>query len=118
MPLPRSVFAALAVAACAGGEASHIPNPLLLPGQALSTGLENAAYNNRRDRVKGYVTANLPALEGEITTGGGPALSTAMDLAAVPPAARPVLSTLLQNDITLYQGNAEALTVALMVHGG
>jgi len=118
MPLPRCLIATLCLAGCAGGEASHIPNPLLLPGQAVATGLENAVYNSRRARVKAHVEANLAALEREIAAGGGPLLDDAMALAGVPAATQPGLTARLADDLPLYRGDAEALTVALMVHGG
>ena len=107
------VFAGLA--ACTAP--SHIPNPILLPGAAISTAVENSAYNARRSKVKTFVTQQQPGIEAEIKTGTGPLLTQAMDLARVPPHEQPTLAKLLQADQHIYLGNPEALTVALMVHG-
>ncbi|WP_095588814.1 hypothetical protein [Actibacterium ureilyticum] len=101
-----------------GREASHIPNPVLLPGQAVSTGIANAAYGARRARVARHVAVHHPTLMTEIAAGGGPKLSQAMDLARVRVADRPALIRRLQQDRALYAADREALIVALMVHGG
>ena len=112
----RTILIPLLLAACTR-EASHVPNPVLLPGHAVSSAVSNAAYGARRDRVKSHVeTHHIPIIE-EIKTGGGAHLSRAMDLARVPVARRRALILRLQADRALYQTDAEALTVALMVHG-
>ncbi len=116
---PRALFlAALTLAACAGGDdASHLPSPLALPGQALGNAIGNGIYNARRGRVEAFVKANHPALIGEIRAGGGPRLARAMELAGVAPEMRPTLALRLRADIGLYENSPEALVVALMVHG-
>ncbi|MCI2400493.1 hypothetical protein [Aliiroseovarius subalbicans] len=106
----------LPLAACTD-QPSHIPNPLFLPAQAVSSTVQNARYDARRARVERHVTANFVAIIGEITAGGGPLLSTAMELAWIPAPKRPAITRLLAEDITLYHNDAEALVVALMVHG-
>ncbi len=114
---PAPAIALLICAACTQ-EASHIPNPLALPGQAVSAGWHNAAYNARRARVSDHVTAQHPAILSEITrTGPTPQLTKAMDLARVPQARRATLRARLKSDIALYRADKEALIVALMVHG-
>ncbi|SMX35256.1 hypothetical protein [Actibacterium lipolyticum] len=117
MSLPRWLLPTLLLAACAGGEASHIPHPLALPGAAISTAVENSVYNAKRSKVKTFVTAHLPQIEAEIIQGGGPTLTQAMALAKVPADRQPELVARLGEDIDLYRADAEALTVALMVHG-
>ena len=118
---PRALLAALLLAACAGGsgdDASHLPNPLSLPGQALGNAIGNGIYNARRGKVEAFVKANHPALIEEIRAGGGPLLTHAMALAGVRPEMRPTLALRLKADIGLYLNSPEALVVALMVHGG
>lgn len=116
--LPRTTpLLCIALAACTT-EARHIPNPLLLPGQAVSAAASNAAYGARRNRVKSHVTAHHATLMAEIDAGGGPHLSRAMHLARVPRDKRPSLIRRLQADRALYRADPEALTIALMVHGG
>lgn len=118
---PRALLAALLLAACAGGsgdDASHLPNPLSLPGQALGNAIGNGIYNARRGKVEAFVKANHPALIEEIRAGGGPLLTKAMVLAGVRPEMRPTLALRLKADIGLYLNSPEALVVALMVHGG
>lgn len=104
------------LAACSQ-QASHIPNPVLLPGHAVSTAVSNATYGARRGRVKAQVETHHTVIMTEILSGGGPELSRAMDLARVPAGTRPALIQRLQADRALYKADAEALTVALMVHG-
>lgn len=107
------VFAGLA--ACA--EPSHIPNPILLPGAAISTAVENSVYNARRSKVKSYVQDNQIAVESDMRAAEGPNLTQAMTLAKVPEAEQTALAQLLRADQHIYLGDPEALTVALMVHG-
>ncbi|WP_435312889.1 hypothetical protein [Primorskyibacter sedentarius] len=113
----RLIIPICLVAACSN-EASHLPNPLLLPGQAIATGIGNARYNARRAQVSAHVAQHHSALIAEITVGGGPRMTEAMDRARVPEDRRPVLLRRLREDIVLYRADAEALVVALMVHGG
>jgi len=111
------VIALLTLTACTQ-EASHLPNPLALPGQAVTAGWQNAAYNARRARVSNHVTAHHPATLAEIAARGpSPRLTQAMDLARVPKARRAALRDRLYSDITLYRTDKEALIVTLMVHG-
>ena len=111
--LPACLFAA----ACST-EANHLGNPLLWPVYAMSTGLENAAYNARRGEVELHVKTNHGALLTEIGAGGGPLIEVAMDLAGVPEADRHARLTQLRADLPLYTESPEALIVALMVYGG
>lgn len=104
------------LAGCNSGT-SHLPNPLLLPGQAIATGLENSVYTARRSRVAQQVQQYHAEIIEEIIAGEGPQISTAMALARVPAHRQPELLTRLREDIALYRTDAEALVVALMVHG-
>ena len=49
----------LALAACDTG---HLPNPLTLPYHAVASGVENATYQARRDRVSAYLRDNRTAV--------------------------------------------------------
>jgi hypothetical protein len=108
----------LALVACSTGEANHLGNPLTWPGQIIGGGIRNAIYDERRGRVELFVKSNHPALLADITAGGGPGLTQAMDLSGIPAGDRPARITQLQGDLGLYTANLEALIVALMVFGG
>ena len=116
-PSILSLSATLLLLAACSTTASHVPNPLLLPGQAVATGLENAAYNARRSKVSAHVKAHHALLIAEIENSGGAYLNEGFRLARVPPARHPGLRTRLREDIALYRRDPEALVVALMVHG-
>lgn len=107
----------LMLAGCASTDPSHIPNPLALPGQAITTGVQNASYQSRRARVELHVKTHHPALIAQITAGGGPELTQAMDLARVAARDRDILLLRLQSERQLYSASPDALVVALMVHG-
>ncbi|SFR39007.1 hypothetical protein SAMN04488005_1310 [Yoonia tamlensis] len=98
-------------------EANHIGNPLLLPLSALSTGISNAAYNQRRGQVEIYVKSNHTAIMGDIVNGGGDHIARAMDIAGIAPEDRPTRLIQLKSDQGLYQTSPEALITALMVYG-
>lgn len=116
----QRIFApiALTLAASCSGEANHLGNPLLWPLQAVTTGVENAIYDERRGAVEVQVKSNYPAILDEIAQGGGPALTEAMDLALIPIEDRPARIRQMQADLPLYADSPEALVVALMVYGG
>lgn len=111
-----ALFGLIVLAAC-GGAASHLPNPLLLPAQGLQTAIGNAAYNSRRGKLGAYVSAHHAPIMAQVRAGRGPQLDRALDLAgALPRRAEAVAA--LQADAERYDHDAEALIVALMVHGG
>ncbi|MBT0956762.1 hypothetical protein IV417_05155 [Alphaproteobacteria bacterium KMM 3653] len=123
--MTQRIFAALAPAmtlalplgGCAGGEASHLPHPLALPGQAISAGVSNAAYGARRRAVASHVAAHHGAILAELEGPGiRPQLSRAMDLARVAQARRPALAAELRSDMPLY-ASQEPMVVTLMVYG-
>lgn len=47
------------LAAC---DAGHLGNPLTLPVRAVASGIENARYDARRDKVSDYLRAHRAAL--------------------------------------------------------
>ena len=100
-----------------GNTTSHVPNPLLLPGQAVATGIENAVYNARRGKVSAHVKAHHEEIVTDIEQGNGPHLQQGIALARVAPARQPQLLAALRKDLALYRSDPEALVVALMVHG-
>jgi hypothetical protein len=118
-PAPALAASALALlAACATGEANHLGNPLTWPATLLTGTVQNAAYSARRGQVEVHVKSNHPTLIAEIAAGGGPLLTTAMDLAGIPAADRPTRLIQLNADLGLYDANPGALVTALMVYGG
>lgn len=112
----KLVATLLALVGCSPDTASHVPNPLLLPGYALGNVVGNASYNARRARVKHYITANFDALLLDIKLGGGATLTQASDLARIPQGKRPALIAVLAQEPNLSR-DPEALSVTLMVHG-
>jgi len=111
-----ALFPLTLMAACSG-EANHLGNPLLLPINGLLTGIENAAYNERRGQVEIAVKSSWPNVLDEIEDGNGPNLSAAMNAARIPEVDRPARVLQLQGDLPLYVGQPENLVVALMVYG-
>lgn len=107
----------LMLSACDPSQPSHLGNPLLLPGQAISNSVQNAQYNTRRGQVEIFVKTNFDALIVDIDAGGGPTLTQAMDLARVQAPTRPILALRLKSDMAIYRKSPDALVVALMVHG-
>lgn len=98
-------------------DAGHLGNPLTLPARAIGSAASNAVYNTRRARVSAYVMAHHPAFAADIRTGSGPHLIQSAMLAEVSSTAFRVMTGQLAKDIRPYQTDAEALVVALMVHG-
>lgn len=104
-------------AGCSAQDASHLPNPLLLPVYGTTSALDNAAYNLRRGKVERHVAAHHRALLAEIGGAPGPYLGQAYTLARVPETERGVVTARLKSDLAQYEASQEALIVALMVHG-
>ena len=95
-----------------------------VPGAAVASAVENAAYGTRRDAVKRHVTRDEAALIADIDRGGGSALDEAMDAARIPVERRAQLAGELRNEPGVYRRrddpgllDIEAVTVALMVYG-
>ena len=114
----RMVLALLTLLAACSNDPNHLGNPLWLPVSGIGTGVENAAYRQRRGQVELIVKSNFDAIVDDINAGGGPILTEAMDAARVPAADRPARILQMQADMGLYAGNPGALIVALMVYGG
>lgn len=103
---------------CASKGASHIGNPLTLPGRAIINGVQNASYEARRARVKAFALENRAQIYADIDAGGGNALMQAMDLAQVTPAKRADLIAELRAHPEIYRReDIEPVIVAIMVHG-
>ncbi len=112
----RFVFV-LAFAGACTNEASHLPNPLLLPVYAVGSGGGNALYGARRRQVSDFVNANTAPLLGDIRQGGGPVLSRAMELARIRAQRRQEFIQQARRDLAMFAADSETLVVALMVHG-
>ena len=109
------------VLALGGCDMGHLGNPVMWPGMVVGGGIENASYNARRAQVANHVDAHQGAILGDIRAGGGPALTTAADLARVPVAVRPEMTRIMQSDITKFTPDTlparEQLVIWFMVHG-
>lgn len=111
------IISCLLLAACSNAP-SHLPNPLLLPIEAVKAGTANLIYGQKRAKVSRFVADNFDALRAEILNGGGPLERQAMELANVPAPRRFALHQELSGDPDLYfRADQEPLVVALMVHG-
>ena len=108
----------LVLGACDMG---HLGNPVMWPGMAVGSGLENASYNARRRQIQDHVALHYSEVLADIRSGGGPALTLGADLAHVPPKAHPELIRVLKTDIAKFTPDTpdarERLVVWFMVHG-
>ena len=108
----------LTLAACDPSQPNHLGSPLLWPGGAISTGVENTFYNARRNRVSAFVRENYADMVAELRAGSTTLAYAAMDIAGVPQATRPVLFEELRSNPDIYlSGDPEKVVVALMVYG-
>jgi hypothetical protein len=89
-----------------------------MPGLEIGAASADPAYAARRGAVELAVKGNWPAIIAEIQSGGGPALTQAMDAAGVPAQDRPARIIQLQQESAIYAANPGALVSALMVYGG
>lgn len=109
----------LSLAACDMG---HLGNPVMWPGMAVGSGIENASYNARRRQVRDHLALHYHEVMTDIRSGGGAAMTLAADLARVPPNARPELIRALKTDIAKFTPDTpaarERLLVWFMVRGG
>ena len=109
------------VLALAGCDMGHLGNPILWPGMIVGGGIENATYNARRKRVEDHVNAHQADIISDVRAGGGPALTTGMNLAAVHPSTRPELLRVLRDEVDNYTPDTpqarEQLVIVFMVHG-
>ncbi len=115
VPKPFAVLTLPLLVACSA-EANHLGNPLTWPAAAVTTALSNASYDARRAKVTAFVNAHHRAIISQASAKGGPAYLQALSLAQVPENRRASLKAELTNN-PIYADNAEALVVALMVHG-
>jgi len=101
---------------CSSKDASHLPSLFELPGAIVSTTIENAAYNAKRNRVQHYVTVHYTLLREEVSQGQGKHLNNVMHLAGVsgtdqPKAAKEIqkdYSTMFQNTLLVSESIASA----------
>jgi len=109
------------VLALGGCDMGHLGNPVMWPGMAVGSVIENASYNARRKQVSKHVAAHYSDILADIRAGGGPALTLGADLARIPAAARPALIRTMQSDIAKFTPDSkqtrERLVVWFMVHG-
>lgn len=63
------------------------------------------------------VKSNYGAVVADIEAGGGPALTTAMDAAGIPPQNRDLMILRLQSELPLYRTSPAALVLALRANG-
>lgn len=116
---------AVAVSACASkGDGNMIGAPWQWPGAVIGSGVSNAIYTARRDRVAAHVGAHLEAISVEALAGGGRLIEEGARLAEVSLARKPELIAQLRDSHASFFDKpsraeaVEAVTVAFMVHGG
>lgn len=108
--------------ACAGRDANHIGAPWTWPGAAVSSGISNAVYDARRNRVKTFVNANLDAISAQARDGGGPMLDEGASIAGVPVHRRAGLNQQLRESHATFfdkptrEEAVEAVTIVFMVY--
>ena len=106
----RLAIAALSLAACTDGT-----NPLSM---TLASASDTAAYTERRAAVELYVKSNFNAVISDISTGSGPSLDRAMDIAGIPVSDRPARAIQLRSDLGLYRNAPGPLVQTLMLYAG
>lgn len=97
--------------------ANHLGNPVLWPAYGIASAVQNAAYNDRRRDVAAAVQSDFSQILADIRSGGGAAISAAMQTALIPLDDQPGRLAQLRTDWDLYEDDPEALVVALMVFG-
>jgi len=113
----RILLSCCILCGCAGTEANHIGNPLLLPIGAVTTGVENSVYNARRKRVADYVAANHASLRADVLAGEGLVLEGLFKVAKTPKAKQAaLLQELYRGQSQYFAGDIEPMVVAVMVH--
>ena len=90
---------------------NHLGNPLLLPVHAITSGVQNAAYDRERGTVKAWIIENEAAMRAEAFN--GPTTNTM--LATLPPRNRDQASKDLK-EAAAYPDFSERATVIIMVH--
>jgi hypothetical protein len=84
----------------------------------VTSGIQNGAYNRRRNKLKKHITEHFTHIHQDVRMGGGPQLEQSMDIARIPPEKRNTLLSELQSNPKLYfDKDIEPLVVAVMVHG-
>ncbi|WP_428540125.1 hypothetical protein [Profundibacter sp.] len=115
------IILTVAVLALGGCDMGHLGNPLMWPGMAVGSAVENTTYNARRKKVSDHVNAHQFEILTDIGVGGGPALDKAFDLARIQTTNRAQVLRTLQKEIAMYRPNTaearEQLVIALMVNG-
>lgn len=101
------------LAACADGGVT-LYNPLT--GAPVTT-VDPQGYAERRAQVEVAVKSRFEAVLADIEAGGGPALSVAMDAAAVPLAERADRTVQMQTNLSTYRRNPDALISSLLLYG-
>ena len=107
--MKRSFLIILVPLAACSDAAVLFPPPLMTPAEA-GTDLD------RRGAVEVYVKSNHPAIVRDIAAGGGPTLTRAMDIAAIPAADRPARLIQLRSDIGAYRASPGALVSVLLLY--
>lgn len=93
-------------------------DPLSNPFTGAGPLVGDSAYAQRRGQVELVVKSNFDQIRTDIQSGGGPALTQAMDAAGIPAGDRPARIIQLQSDLGLYDNAPGALVTALVVYGG
>jgi len=104
-------------------QASHVPNPILLPAYGVQSIFGNGIYNNKRKKVAEYVRDNFSALSQDILDGNMQSFNMLYKIADIPTAKQTPLYDEIKQRFNFYFDNKESrdilierLTVTVMVH--
>jgi hypothetical protein len=112
----------LLTACSSNDDGNMIGAPWTWPGAIVSSGISNAIYDARRNRVKDYITTNFDAITAQARVGEGALLIEAARLAEVPDHRRAELYAQLRDNYATFfdkptrEEAIEAVTVAFMVY--
>jgi len=81
------------------------------------TRVDPQGYSERRAQVEIAVKSRFEAVLTDIAAGGGPALTAAMDAAAVPLGERADRVIQMQTNLGTYRRNPDALISSLLLYG-
>ena len=114
MKISPLIFVLFVITAC---DAGHLGNPATLPIRGAIAGIENASYNQRREKVKSYIADNLTCLQTDLSTGVFTCLGDLFRISGTAETnQRDLIVALKQDAISGTDDLVERMTVTVMVH--